>query len=126
MAPGMEINVAIRNHDLPYIWSDAVLEEAARFPAYVPEEALEGRLDLRKLQFVTIDGEDARDFDDAVYCEPRPQGGWKLYVAIADVSHYVRPGTLLDKEAYERGNSVYFPARVIPCCRKYYQIISVL
>lgn len=114
MAPGMEINVAIRNHDLPYIFPDAVLQEASRFPAHVPEDALEGRLDLRKLPFVTIDGEDARDFDDAVYCVPRQEGGWKLYVAIADVSHYVRPGSLLDKEAYSRGNSVYFPARVIP------------
>ncbi len=114
MAPGMEINVAIRNHDLPFEWSDAVLQEASRFAAFVPEEAIQGRLDLRKLSFVTIDGEDARDFDDAVYVEPREKGGWKLYVAIADVSYYVRPGTLLDKEAYNRGNSVYFPARVIP------------
>ncbi len=114
MAPGMEINVAIRNHDLPFIFPDGVLQEAAKFPAFVPEDAVEGRVDLRKLPFVTIDGEDARDFDDAVYCVPRDQGGWKLYVAIADVSHYVRPGSLLDKEAYSRGNSVYFPARVIP------------
>lgn len=114
MAPGMEINVAIRNHDLPYIFPDEVLQEAAKFPAFVPEEAIKGRVDLRNLSFVTIDGEDARDFDDAVYCVPRTQGGWKLYVAIADVSHYVRPATLLDKEAYSRGNSVYFPARVIP------------
>lgn len=114
MAPGMEINVAIRNHDLPFIWPDGVEQEAARFPAYVPEEAVNGRLDLRKVPFVTIDGEDARDFDDAVYCEPRANGGWKLYVAIADVSYYVHPGSLLDREAYNRGNSVYFPARVIP------------
>ena len=114
MAPGMEINVAIRNHDLPFEWSDDVLQEAGRFPAFVPEEAIVGREDLRHLPFVTIDGEDARDFDDAVYCVPREKGGWKLYVAIADVSHYVRPGSLLEKEAYTRGNSVYFPARVIP------------
>lgn len=114
MAPGMEINVAIRNHDLPFIWPDDVLEEAGRFPAFVPEEAVKGRVDLRKLPFVTIDGEDARDFDDAVYCVPREKGGWKLYVAIADVSYYVTPGSVLDKEAYQRGNSVYFPARVIP------------
>lgn len=113
MAPGMEINVAIRNHDLPFIWPDEVLEAAQRFPATVQEDAIKGRLDLRKLPFVTIDGEDARDFDDAVYCEPRSTG-WKLYVAIADVSYYVRPGSALDKEAYQRGNSVYFPARVIP------------
>lgn len=114
MAPGMEINVAIRNHDLPFIWPDEVLQEAGKFAAFVPEEAIAGRKDFRKLPFVTIDGEDARDFDDAVYCTPREKGGWKLYVAIADVSHYVRPGSLLDKEAYIRGNSVYFPARVIP------------
>jgi ribonuclease R len=114
MEPGMEINVAIRNHDLPFIFPDEVLQDAGRFPAFVPKEALEGRVDLRNLPFVTIDGEDARDFDDAVFCIPREKGGWKLYVAIADVSHYVRPGTALDKEAYNRGNSVYFPARVIP------------
>ncbi len=114
MAPGMEISVAIRNHELPYIWPDDVTLEASRFPAQVAEDALEGREDLRHLPFVTIDGEDAKDFDDAVYCEPREKGGWTLYVAIADVSHYVRPGSALDKEAYERGNSVYFPGRVIP------------
>lgn len=113
MAPGMEINVAIRNHDLPFIWPDAVLDAAQSFPPEVPEDAKKGRLDLRDLPFVTIDGEDARDFDDAVYCEPR-KTGWKLYVAIADVSYYVRPDSELDKEAYQRGNSVYFPARVIP------------
>ena len=78
------------------------------------EEAIEGRDRFSQLPFVTIDGEDAKDFDDAVYCVPREKGGWKLYVAIADVSHYVRPGTALDKEAYNRGNSVYFPGRVIP------------
>jgi ribonuclease R len=114
MAPGMEINVAIRNHNLPFIFPDEVLQEAGKFPAFVPEDAIAGREDLRHLSFVTIDGEDARDFDDAVYCVPLKKGGWKLYVAIADVSHYVRPGTVLDKEAYNRGNSVYFPARVIP------------
>lgn len=114
MAPGMEINVAIRNHDLPYVFPDEVLQEAAKYPAHVTEDAIAGRVDLRKLPFVTIDGEDARDFDDAVYCVPRENGGWKLFVAIADVSYYVRPGMMLDKEAYSRGNSVYFPARVIP------------
>lgn len=114
MAPGMEINVAIRNHDLPYIWPDDAQLEASRFDAFVPEEAIKGRVDFRKVPFVTIDGEDARDFDDAVYCEPKGNGGFKLYVAIADVSAYVRPGSALDKEAYKRGNSVYFPARVIP------------
>lgn len=114
MAPGMEINVAIRNHDLPLLWPDDALLEASRIPAYVTEEALQGREDFRQLPFVTIDGEDAKDFDDAVYCVPRDKGGWTLYVAIADVSYYVRPQTALDKEAYKRGNSVYFPSRVIP------------
>lgn len=114
MAPGMEINVAIRNHALPLYWPDEATQEAAKFGAYVTPEAIEGRTDLRHLPFVTIDGEDAKDFDDAVYCVPREKGGWVLYVAIADVSYYVRPKSALDKEAYKRGNSVYFPGRVIP------------
>jgi ribonuclease R len=114
MAPGMEISVSIRNHELPYIWPDDVSLEASRFAAEVTEDAIVGREDLRHLPFVTIDGEDAKDFDDAVYCLPREKGGWMLYVAIADVSHYVRPGSALDKEAFKRGNSVYFPGRVIP------------
>lgn len=80
----------------------------------VPDEAKEGRIDLRQLPLVTIDGEDARDFDDAVFCEPLDEGGWQLWVAIADVSHYVRTGTALDDEAQQRGNSVYFPEQVIP------------
>lgn len=115
MAPGMEINVAIRNHELPNEWPDDVTMEASRFPAEVPAEALTSdRVDLRALPFVTIDGEDAKDFDDAVYCEVKESGGWKLYVAIADVSYYVRPKMALDREAENRGNSVYFPSRVIP------------
>ncbi len=114
MAPGMEINVAIRNHELPYEWPETVLTEAAKFNSIVPESDLKNRLDLRSLPFVTIDGEDAKDFDDAVYCEPRPKGGWVLYVAIADVSHYVKPNTALDVESLNRGNSVYFPGEVIP------------
>jgi ribonuclease R len=114
MAPGMEINVAIRNHELPTHWPEEVTAEASRFGAKVTEDALIGRKDYRAIPFVTIDGEDAKDFDDAVYCEPREKGGWHLYVAIADVSYYVRPNTALDKEAYQRGNSVYFPGRVIP------------
>ncbi|MDR3478934.1 MAG: ribonuclease R [Gammaproteobacteria bacterium] len=113
MAPGMEIDVAIRNHDLPYIWPDDVLDESTRFPVDVPESASKGRMDLRHLPFVTIDGEDAKDFDDAVYAAPEGNG-WVLYVAIADVSHYVKPGSALDREATNRGNSVYFPERVIP------------
>lgn len=114
MAPGMEINVALRNHDLPFVWPDEALLEAGRFEAYVQEEAIEGRVDLRHLPFVTIDGEDAKDFDDAVFVSVNKGGGFTLYVAIADVSYYVKPKTSLDKEAYKRGNSVYFPGRVIP------------
>jgi len=113
LAPGMEIEVAIRNHGLPCTWPDAVLAEIAGLTEDIPESAIAERVDLRHLPLVTIDGEDARDFDDAVYCE-RTTRGWKLWVAIADVSHYVRPGTALDEEAHNRGNSVYFPDRVIP------------
>jgi ribonuclease R len=113
MAPGMEIEMAIRSHDLPNVWPEAVEGEIAGLKAQVSEEAKAGRADLRHLPLVTIDGEDARDFDDAVYCEPTPKG-WRLFVAIADVSHYVRPGTALDREAQKRGTSVYFPERVIP------------
>lgn len=114
MAPGMEINVAIRNHQLPHEWSAQVLAEAKQFSKEVEDDAFSDRRDLRKLPFVTIDGEDAKDFDDAVYCEPSAKGGWTLYVAIADVSHYVRPGSAIDREAIDRGNSVYFPGQVIP------------
>lgn len=113
MAPGMEIEVAIRSFDLPCEWPEEVLAEIAGLTESVPEAAKAGRVDLRHLPLVTIDGEDARDFDDAVYCERTPKG-WKLYVAIADVSSYVLPGTALDEEAKKRGTSVYFPDRVIP------------
>jgi ribonuclease R len=113
MAPGMEIDVAIRNHNLPYVWPETVVDQAASFPVTVPADAIVGRKDFRKLPFVTIDGEDAKDFDDAVYCTPQGKG-WLLYVAIADVGHYVKLHSPLDKEAYERGTSVYFPERVIP------------
>nr|AAL40978.1 Rnr-like protein [Methylococcus capsulatus str. Bath] len=113
MAPGMEIEVAIRNYNLPNQWPEDVETVIASLAPAVPEEAKAGRIDLRELPLVTIDGEDARDFDDAVYCRRTPKG-WKLYVAIADVSYYVRPGTALDREAQTRGTSVYFPERVIP------------
>ncbi|HEB77193.1 MAG TPA: ribonuclease R [Methylothermaceae bacterium] len=113
MAPGMEIEVAIRAFDIPHEWPEAVLEEAAGYGSDVPEADKQGRVDLRKLPLVTIDGEDARDFDDAVYCQPTPKG-WRLIVAIADVSHYVQPESALDQEAFNRGNSVYFPRHVIP------------
>ena len=114
MAPGMEIEIALREHDLPHQWSTEVLEEVAQIADEVEESAKQERVDLRELPLVTIDGEDARDFDDAVYCQPKKGGGWRLWVAIADVSYYVRPGTALDDEAINRGNSVYFPSQVIP------------
>ncbi len=112
-APGMETDIAIHSHGLPYEFPDDVLAEARAYGAYIPESAVAGREDLRGLELVTIDGEDARDYDDAVYCE-RVGGGWKVIVAIADVGHYVKPGSALDAEARERGTSVYFPNRVIP------------
>jgi ribonuclease R len=114
MAPGMEIDVAIRGYQLPNLWSAEIKRELKQLPDEVMEADCDGRKDLRKLPLVTIDGADAKDFDDAVYCEPRKAGGWRLYVAIADVSHYVKTGMLLGKEAYRRGTSVYFPGRVIP------------
>ena len=112
--PGLEIDVAIRSHGIPWEWPDAVLDEAGHLESEPHEDDKKHRIDLRTLAFVTIDGEDARDFDDAVYCEQRDDGGWQLWVAIADVSHYVRPGSALDEEAALRGNSVYFPERVVP------------
>ncbi|MDF2177769.1 ribonuclease R [Aliiglaciecola sp. CAU 1673] len=114
MAPGMEIEMALRTFDIPHAWPKEVDKQIKGLTEEVPEEAKHGRIDLRTMPLVTIDGEDARDFDDAVYCEPLDDGGWKLWVAIADVSYYVRPGTALDKEAIERGNSVYFPEQVVP------------
>ncbi len=113
MAPGMETDIAIRAHDLPVEWPPEVQAEIAGLTPEVPESVKAGRTDLRKLALVTIDGLDARDFDDAVYCERKPKG-WKLLVSIADVSSYVVPGAALDTEALERGNSVYFSDRVIP------------
>lgn len=114
MAPGMEIEIALRKFDIPHHWPDAVNKQVAKLSEEVPEEAKQGRIDLRALPLVTIDGEDARDFDDAVYCEKKKGGGWRLLVAIADVSYYVRPGTALDNEAQSRGTSVYFPNQVVP------------
>jgi len=113
MAPGMEIDVSIRSYGLPSEWPAALLQETAELKPEVLEKDKKGRLDLREMPLVTIDGEDARDFDDAVFCEPT-KSGWRLFVAIADVSHYVLSGTALDAEAIERGNSVYFPERVVP------------
>ena len=110
--PGMAVEIALRTHGIPHAWPDDVLAEADRLPLEVREDAGDRR-DLRELPLVTIDGADAKDFDDAVHCAPRP-GGWKLTVAIADVSHYVAPGSALDREACTRGTSVYFPGRVVP------------
>ncbi|PSV23846.1 MULTISPECIES: ribonuclease R [unclassified Photobacterium] len=114
MAPGMEIDIALRTHDIPHVWPSEVDKEIQHLTEEVPEEAKKGRVDLRQLPLVTIDGEDARDFDDAVHCERTTSGGWRLWVAIADVSYYVRHKSALDNEAVKRGNSVYFPAQVIP------------
>ncbi|WP_130537834.1 ribonuclease R [Thiomicrorhabdus indica] len=113
MAPGMEIDSAIHAYGIPNEWSPELEAELAKIGDEVTEADLEGRKDLRAMQLVTIDGADTKDFDDAVFAKRRKKG-WKLVVAIADVSHYVKPGTELDKEAYQRGNSVYFPQRVVP------------
>ncbi len=113
LAPGMEIEMAIRSYELPHLWPEELLEEIKSLREEVPESAKENRVDLRNIPLVTIDGEDARDFDDAVYCKRTPKG-WKLLVAIADVSHYVQINSELDKEAKNRSTSVYFPEQVIP------------
>lgn len=111
--PGMEIEIALRKHHLPYEFSREAVAQAEKYPKQVRPADYKGRIDLREMPLITIDGETARDFDDAVYCEPQGKG-WRLVVAIADVSFYVKPGDALDKDAHERGNSVYFPRRVIP------------
>ena len=111
--PGLEIDVAIRAHGIPWEWPDEVLREAGALGEEPAEADKAHRVDLRNVPFVTIDGEDARDFDDAVWCEEAPDG-FRLRVAIADVSHYVPLGSALDEEASIRGNSVYFPERVVP------------
>jgi ribonuclease R len=115
--PGMEIEIALRKHDLPHEWPAEIEALEKKIPKKVTAKDMQGREDLRKLPFVTIDGETARDFDDAVYCEKQAGGknaGFRLLVAIADVSHYVKTGDALDRESRLRGNSVYFPRRVIP------------
>ncbi|PKO55437.1 MAG: ribonuclease R, partial [Betaproteobacteria bacterium HGW-Betaproteobacteria-19] len=111
--PGMEIEIALRKHDLPYEFSSETKAETRKLPLKVRKKDWVGREDITGLPLVTIDGETARDFDDAVYCE-RQGRGFRLIVAIADVSAYVESGSALDKDAYDRGNSVYFPRRVIP------------
>ncbi len=119
--PGMEIEIAVRKYSVPHIFSNACLEQAKALPEAVRAQDFAGRIDLTDVPLVTIDGEDARDFDDAVYCEPATLGrgktaakGWRLLVAIADVSHYVENGSAIDIDAYDRATSVYFPRRVIP------------
>ena len=119
--PGMEIEIAVRKYGVPHEFSDAAIGEARALPDSVQPRDRAGRVDLTDVPLVTIDGEDARDFDDAVYCQPavvtgrgKKFNGWRLLVAIADVSHYVRNGAPLDVDAYERATSVYFPRRVIP------------
>jgi ribonuclease R len=110
---GMEIEIALRKHKLPHEFTPAAIKQAEGIPKLVQASDYQGRIDLRELPLITIDGETARDFDDAVYAEQKGNG-WRLVVAIADVSFYVKPDDTLDKEAFERGNSVYFPRRVIP------------
>jgi ribonuclease R len=122
--PGMEIEIAVRKYEVPHQFSPETLAQAASLPDKIRPADKRGRIDLTDVALVTIDGEDARDFDDAVYCEPAVVGkqggrsktpnGWRLIVAIADVSHYVKPGEPIDGDAYERATSVYFPRRVIP------------
>jgi ribonuclease R len=119
--PGMEIEIAVRKYSVPHEFSDGCIALARTLPVKVRLEDRAHRVDLTDVPLVTIDGEDARDFDDAVYCEPTIQGkgktavkGWRLLVAIADVSHYVQTGSAIDVDAYDRATSVYFPRRVIP------------
>ncbi len=108
------VEAVIRHHHLPDKFTRAVVDEAKAYGDGIPNTWSDKRVDLRDMPFVTIDGEDARDFDDAVYCESKKSGGWRLWVAIADVSYYVRPNSALDQEAVKRGTSVYFPQRVVP------------
>ena len=115
--PGMEIEIAVRKYGVPHVFSEACLEQAKALPETVRAADYKNRIDLTDIPLATIDGEDARDFDDAVYCEPAKIGrskGWRLLVAIADVSHYVTTGSAIDVDAYDRATSVYFPRRVIP------------
>jgi ribonuclease R len=115
--PGMEIEIAVRKYGVPYKFSESCLKQAESLPEKVVAKDFRHRVDLTDIPLVTIDGEDARDFDDAVYCQPLDtdgQTGWRLLVAIADVSHYVDTESAIDTDAYDRATSVYFPRRVIP------------
>lgn len=114
MSARIAIEVALRKHQIPYIWPKKIKQQISNLENKISASEKQGRIDLRELPLITIDDEEAKDFDDAVYCSSRVKGGWDLWVAIADVSHYVKPKTTLDNEAFSRGNSVYFPLRVIP------------
>ena len=127
MAKGMEVEIALRNHDIPHKFPSTVEKYVKKFTEEVPEEAKKGRVDLRNLSLVTIDGEDARDFDDAVYCEKHGKGWKTLGSELQIVSYYVRLRSALDVEAtHNRGNSVYFPNRVVPMLPEIYQTAYAL
>ena len=111
---GIDVEILIRSHHIPHHFPEDVLEQARAIPGPIPQKELDRRRDFRELHIVTIDGETARDFDDAVWVEPLDNGNWALQVHIADVSHYVRPGSPIDREAALRGTSVYFPDRAVP------------
>ena len=114
VAPGVEVEIALRSHEIPSEFSADAIRQAKILGKEIKEYDLEGRYDLRDLPFITIDGEDAKDFDDAVFVRDRDGGGWSLFVAIADVAHYVCPDSPLDNDAVSRGSSVYFPGHVVP------------
>ncbi|KAB1381975.1 RNB domain-containing ribonuclease, partial [Salmonella enterica subsp. enterica serovar Schwarzengrund] len=114
MGTGMAVDMALRTPEIPYIWPQAGEEQGAGVEEEGPGEGEAGRVGLRGLPLVTIDGEDARDFYDAGFCEKKRGGGWRLWVAIAYVSYYVRPPTPLEREAPKRGASVYFSSQVVP------------
>ncbi|MBU2863361.1 ribonuclease R [Reinekea forsetii] len=111
---GMETKLALRRHGINELWTDELVSHAKKIGNQVAEKDKAGRVDYRELPFVTIDGSDAKDFDDAVYCEQTEQGSWRLFVAIADVSHYIKPNDALDIEAQQRATSIYFPGQVVP------------
>ena len=114
MTMGMEVELALRSHQIPFEWTKPAIKQAKSYKDKIPKAELKKRRDLRNFPFVTIDGEDAKDFDDAVYSCQNEDKSWHVMVAIADVAHYVTPGSAIDVAAVDRGNSVYFPARVIP------------
>ena len=111
---GIDVEILIRAHHIPHQFPDDVLEQARTIPGPIPEDEIAKRRDFREYDIVTIDGETARDFDDAVWVERLPNGHWALHVHIADVSYYVRPGSPIDREALLRGTSVYFPDSAVP------------